>query len=491
MGILGKLWPHSGRRVDDSGREVETIFSWMKVFFGDVFPQRFTSDDKLADFVRENEYYCVGQSHSYNGIQVVPGLNAALMGKSTIDATKVDPQAKTITCGPSTTIEQLKRDLLEHDLKMFNSGNYMAQTVMGALVTGTHGYGAKATMADGVTSLTFLNGSGQEVTLNRGDPDFSYAILSFGTIAPIISVTLEGTELESFQSDAWITRLSKRKALKKGAVATSWAVVPYSNPDDPMIMLHTLRPAVAGKKAKKHKPSLFSFAGMAMFLIERFWVFDRAFPSARRPLQRLADRLNIRSHRRTITDRRDLDYLYDPEPLLKSQRSPDVLTGLFSTTHTAYNLAFHVPLDRADEVVKFIMLELDKWRTLGFYLKSLIGVRELSDKSGLPFAGNFRGPTAAIDIFADTRDYAWLERMQREVLSYFDDVRPHWGKSAIVREFADALGDEHMERLRELHQKHYPNGNLKPNERVRKLFDLGQPMASASIAMATEAEYQK
>ncbi|MBV7258335.1 FAD-binding protein [Erythrobacter crassostreae] len=483
MGILDKVLPGRSKKDILSEKAAERIHSWMKVFFGDVYPHRFTSDEKLADFIRENEYSCVGQSHSYNGVQVVPGMNAVLMGKSTLDECDCNVSSGTITCGPSTTIEELKRVLLEHDLKMFNSGNYMAQTVIGALVTGTHGYGEKATMADGITELTFLNGRGMPVTLKRGDPDFPYAAISFGTIGPIISVTLEATELVSYQSDAWITRLSKKDLLKKGSVATSWAVVPYSDPEDPLIMLHSLRPASEGKQAQKTKPKLFSWSWLAMLIIERYWAIDRMFPRFRRPLQRLANRLNIRSHRRTITDKRDLDYLYDPEPLLKSQRSPDILTGLFSTTHTAYNLAFHVPLDRAEDVVKFIMIEVEKWQSLRFYMKSLIGVRELSDKSSLPLAGNFRGPTAAIDLFADTRDYAWLERLQREVLSYFDDVRPHWGKSAIVPEFAGSLGYEEMERLSDLHRHHYPEGNLKPNERVRKLFDLGRPMASASIEM--------
>ncbi|WP_152433054.1 FAD-binding protein [Erythrobacter sp. THAF29] len=483
---LPKILRPKNRPADGDLREKEKLESWMRVFQCGVYQHRFTSDEKLAEFIRDCEYSCVGQSHSYNGIQIVPDLNAVMMGKSTLDICTYDKATQTVTCGPSTTIEQLKRELLEHDRKMFNSGNYMAQTVVGALVTGTHGYGKRATMADAITQLTFLDGAGREVTLKRGDPDFGYAAISFGTIAPIISVTLETAPLEEYQSDAWITRLSKKKGREKGSVATSWAVVPYSNPDDPLIMLHTLRPASENKNAKKHVPKFFSAAGLTMFFIERYWAIDRAFPKMRRSLQRLADRIDIRSHRRTITDKRDLDYLYDPEPLLKSQRSPDFLTGLFSTTHTAYNLAFHVPLDRAEEVIKFILLEVESWRTLGFYLKSLIGVRELSDASSLPFAANFGGAVAAIDLFADIRDYAWLERIQREVLSYFENVRPHWGKSAIVGEFADSLGeDTHMAHLRALHQHHFPSGNLKPNERVRRLFDLGQPMATASISKAT------
>ncbi|MEL7444946.1 MAG: FAD-binding protein [Pseudomonadota bacterium] len=460
------------------------IESWMKVFFGDIFANRFENESELTHFVKGNEYSCIGQSHSYNGVQVVPETEAIVFGASGLNTCTVDTATLTATCGPSTTIKELKDELLKHNRGMLNSGNYMAQTVIGALVTGTHGYGSRAPIADGVVELTFLDGDGQPHTIGRGDPDFQYALVSFGTVAPIISVTIESTELMSYQSDAWITRLSKKANLKKGAVAVSWAVVPYSKPNDPLIMLHTLRPATEGKAAQEKKPPLFSLGWLAQLVIEQFWVFDRTFPTMRRTLQRFADRLNIRTHRRVITKPEDIDFLYDPEPLLKSQRSPDVLQGFFSTTHTAYNLAFFVPLSRADDLVRFVMLEAESLRHLGFHLKSLIGVRELNDKSDLPFAGNFNGPVAAIDLFADVRDYAWLERLQREVIAYFDDVRPHWGKSAIVPDFAASLGENHINALRELHQRHYPQGNLKTNERVRKLFDLGRPAASTVYEMA-------
>ena len=250
-------------------------------------------------------------------------------------------------------------------------------------------------------------------------------------------------------------------------------------------MLHTLRPASVGKAARQTRASLFSLKGLTEFLLRQLWAFDRLMPSFRYWLQRAANRLDLRSHKRIITDPEDLDYLYDPDPGLKTQRAPSLLTGFFTTTYTAYNLAFFVPIDRTEEVVRFIMLEAAKLRSLGFVLKSMISIRELADASDLPFAGNFGQPVSAIDLFADVRDYAWLERLQRAVTSYFPDVRPHWGKSAIVDDFAGALGAQHMAALRELHLRHYPPGTLSPNEAVRKLFGLGDPVATTSIAKAT------
>lgn len=461
------------------------VTSWMKVFFGNAYVSRPADEPALIAALAGRPYSCIGQSHSYNGIQVIPGITALHMGQSRFDHLSYDPVTETATCGPSVKVLTLKQELVKHGRRMLNSGNYMEQTVIGALSGGTHGYGPEPVIAQAVTALTFLDGRGQKVTLTRDDPDFPYATLSFGTIGPILSVTLRTAPTQSYQSDAWVTRLSKKAVLSKGAMAVSTAIVPYSDPADPLIMLHTLRTATEGKGPRASRTALFSLAGLIDFALRRLWAFDRMFPAARYWLQRAADRINPRTHRRVITARDDLDYLYDPEPLLKSQRAPDLLTGFFATTFTAYNLAFFVPLDRSDEVVRFLMLEADKLRPLGFVLKSLIGVRELPDTSDLPFAGNFDGPVAAIDLFADVRDYAWLERLQRAVTSYFPGVRPHWGKSAIVEDFAASLGEEHIAALRALHLKHYPPGTLTPNEAVRKLFDLGEPAAQSVIAKAT------
>ena len=53
---------------------------------------------------------------------------------------------------------------------------------IGALATGTHGFGPRGVMADSIVELSFLDGAGQRQTLAKGDPDFDYVALSFGTI---------------------------------------------------------------------------------------------------------------------------------------------------------------------------------------------------------------------------------------------------------------------------------------------------------------------
>ena len=132
----------------------------------------------------------MGQSHSYNGVQVVPGVTAMMMREGGIKTLSYDPASETVRVGASVSVRDLKLFLRdEHGRGLHNSGNYMEQSVVGALATGTHGFGPRAVMADSVVELTF-DGAGQRVTLRRGDP-FAHVALSFGTIAPIVGLVLE------------------------------------------------------------------------------------------------------------------------------------------------------------------------------------------------------------------------------------------------------------------------------------------------------------
>ncbi len=463
-----------------------TIRSWMGIFSAEVETAKVATVDELAAVVRAGGYACVGSAHSYNGVQIVRDATAVILRDCGLKAMAYDETAHEVTVEPSVTILELKTFLMARDRRLVSSGNYMAQTVIGALCTGTHGYGREAVMAEGVRALEFLDGAGRRVALRKGQRDFRYAALAFGAIGPIVSLTLKTAPIESFEADTVICRLSEKPRHVTDEHAAMFAVFPYSDRDDPTIALQTIRPARPGEAPRKMASPLFTLRRVSEFIIKRYWVFDRLFPALRRPFQRLISRLDVHYHNRVITDPRDLDYLYDPTPGLEGARQPDILRSMFSPTHTAYNLAFFVRLADAPEVVRFVMFQADQYRKLGFYLKSMIGVRELASKSDLPFAANFKGPVAAIDLFADVRDYAWLERIQREVFAYFPDVRPHWGKSAIVDEWADTLGANHITALRRLHEKHYPGDGLRGTSRMRRL--LGLPVAPpGTIATAPKA----
>ena len=464
------------------------IRSWINVFRCETEARIPQDEAALQRLVCEGRYSCVGQSHSYNGVQVVPGVTAMLMREGGLKTLAYDPASETVRVGASVSVRELKLFLRDrHGRGLLNSGNYMEQSVIGALATGTHGFGPRAVMADSVVELTFLDGAGQRVTLRRGDPDFAHVALSFGTIAPIVELVLETKPLEPYVSVSSMSRLSKLAELKQGAIAANWAVMPYTDPEDPVIMLHALAECDKGVEPTAHPAAKGGGGHFAKWFLKHYYNFDRFLPWFRRPMQRFIDWLDLKQSERVVTDPQDLDYLYDPKPGLKENRAPSITRGLFSTTYTGYNLAFFVPLEKAPAVVKFIIREADALRDLGFYLKGIISVRELPGTAGPVFAANARQPMAAIDLFADPRDYAWLERLQRLVMHYEPDTRPHFGKSALGPDFRAALngdGQDHLEQLMDIYTRHFPQGNLMFSERVRAMLDVGQPLAGESAADA-------
>ena len=459
------------------------VRSWINVFRTECEARIPADETSLARLVQEGEYCCVGKSHSYNGVQVVPSVTAMMMREGGLDTLAYDPATERVRVGASVSVRDLKVYLRDQWMRgLHNSGNYMEQSVIGALATGTHGFGPRAVMADSIVELTFLDGAGQRVTLKKGEPDFDYVALSFGTIAPIVELVLETKPLEPYISVSSMSRLSKLDELKKGAIAANWAVMPYTNPDDPVIMLHALAECDTPQEPAAHPEAKGGGGWFAKWFLKRYYKFDRLWPSWRRKLQHLIDWLDLKQSERVVTDPKDLDYLYDPKPGLKENRAPSITRGLFSTTFTGYNLAFFVPLEKAPAVVKFIIREADDLRDLGFYLKGIISVRELPGTAGPVFAANATQPMAAIDLFADPRDYAWLERLQRLVMQYEPDTRPHFGKSALGPHWCKALGQKHIDELMRIHAKHFPQGRLMFSENVRAMLDVGKPLAGEAAA---------
>ncbi len=217
------------------------IRSWINVYRTETEARVPADEAALGGLIGEGLYSCVGRSHSYNGVQVVPGVTAMMMREGGLKTLSYDPATQTVRVGASVSVRDLKTYLRdEHGRGLFNSGNYMEQSVIGALATGTHGFGPRAVMADSIVELTFLDGAGKRVTLKRGDPDFRYVALSFGTIAPIIELVLETKPLEPYVSVSSMSRMSRLDELKQGSIAANWAVMPYTDPEDPVVMLHAL-----------------------------------------------------------------------------------------------------------------------------------------------------------------------------------------------------------------------------------------------------------
>ena len=116
----------------------------MKVFRVDAELKRLPTLAAIQGFVAGHRYAVAGRSHSYNGIQLVPGVPTLLMSECGLHELIFDPDTQVVRVGASVSIEAVKRFLLIHRRRLRNSGNYMKQTLVGAISTGTHGYGLDA-----------------------------------------------------------------------------------------------------------------------------------------------------------------------------------------------------------------------------------------------------------------------------------------------------------------------------------------------------------
>jgi hypothetical protein len=457
-----------------------TLHSWVKVFQAQVRLRPTSHPADLASAVRAGDYSVVGTSHSYNGVQLVDRSVAVHFGKSDprrlskLHSIEYDEATGEVAVGPSVLVRQLKQFLARRGRQLVNSGSHMSQTVIGALVTGTHGYGADATLADSLTELTFLNGAGEEVTLRRGDDEFPFVAVSFGVIAPIIRMRLGSVPARQYRVTASTCRLSQKAEKAQGADAVGYALFPYTNPQDPLIALVAFRETPEPLEPTRVPKVWPFFQSFGSAFLRHYWLWDRWVPSWRPWFQQKIERLALGMTREYVTAPDDLDYLYDPYPAVAGTRPPEILQELFDPAYTGYEVAFFAPLEQSEAVLRFLVATADDLRRRsGFYLKAIIGVRELSTPSALVFAGNFGGPVASIDMYSDLGSYAWLREIQDRVLRQFPRVvRPHWAKSFLTRSFRPSVGAAHVDRLRDLHLKYYPDRNLRLAHDIEQFLGL-------------------
>ncbi len=461
-----------------------TLHSWVKVFRAQVRLRQVNHPADLARVIQAGEYSVVGTSHSYNGLQLVDRTLAVHFGKSdprrtsALHAITFDDATGEVEVGPSVLVRQVKQFLARRGRRLINSGSHMSQTVIGALVTGTHGYGPDATMADSVTQLVFLNGAGQEVVLRPGDGEFPFIAVSFGVIAPVVRLKLATVPFQQYRVSTRICRLSQKPDFTPGADAVAYALFPYTRADDPVIALNVLR-ATDGSLPPTAAPRPWPIVGRwSVAFLRYYWLFDRWVPGWRPWFQRKIERFALGMQQEFITTPDDLDYLYDPYPLVAGTRPPVVLQQIFDPAYTGFETAFFAPLEQAEAVLRRILALAEEFRAANnFYLKSIIGVREMSTASPLVFAGNHAGPAASIDIYSDLSAYPWLREIQNRILREFPAVRPHWAKSFIGPGFRQSVGSANLARLRELHLQHYPNRNLRLSPDIEQFLDLPPRLA--------------
>lgn len=133
----------------------------------------------------------LGSGHSFTATAGTDGVALDMSGWTGISS--ADPSSGLVTVRSGTTLRELNAALDALGLAMTNLGDIDAQTVAGAICTGTHGTGARfGGLASQVAALELVLADGSYVTCSASDnPElFGAARVSLGALGVLSTVTL-------------------------------------------------------------------------------------------------------------------------------------------------------------------------------------------------------------------------------------------------------------------------------------------------------------
>ncbi|MFG1954288.1 D-arabinono-1,4-lactone oxidase [Micromonospora sp. NPDC048830] len=155
----------------------------------------------------------VGSGHSFSPVARSQGRRMELAGLDV--GVRVDRERRLVTVPAGMPLHRLNDLLAANGLAMPNLGDIDAQTVAGAISTGTHGTGATlGCLSTFVAALTLVTGTGEVLRCSADEhPDvFAAARVSLGALGVLTDVTLQCV-------DAFGLRAHERPALLDAVLA--------------------------------------------------------------------------------------------------------------------------------------------------------------------------------------------------------------------------------------------------------------------------------
>ncbi|MER5968804.1 D-arabinono-1,4-lactone oxidase [Streptomyces sp. NPDC002055] len=132
----------------------------------------------------------VGTGHSFTAAAATDGV--LIRPDRLTGIRRIDRAAGTVTAAAGTSLRQLNETLTAHGLSLTNMGDIMAQTVAGAVSTGTHGTGRdSASIAAQITALELVTADGSVLTCSAEEhPEiFAAARIGLGALGVVTAVT--------------------------------------------------------------------------------------------------------------------------------------------------------------------------------------------------------------------------------------------------------------------------------------------------------------
>ena len=153
------------------------------------------STDEVARIVRQaheagQRVKVIGAGHSFTATAMTDGVMLRLDNMTQI--LSVDREAGQVHVQAGAILHDFCRELHNYGLALPNLGDIDVQSIAGAISTATHGTGSGlGNLATNVVAMTLVNGKGEIVELNEGDPRILIAAVGVGALGVVCEVVLQ------------------------------------------------------------------------------------------------------------------------------------------------------------------------------------------------------------------------------------------------------------------------------------------------------------
>jgi xylitol oxidase len=329
----------------------------------------------------------LGTGHSFNRIADSTGTLV-----SVADLPKViEVGERGVTVSAGLRYGEITAALEAQGLALHNLGSLPHISVAGACSTGTHGSGdGNGPLADAVNAITFVDASGELVTLTRDDADFAGSVISLGALGVTVSLTLDVQPTYQVSQVVYDGLPVERLGTDFDAVmGSAYSVSAFTDWVDPDVMVW--------RKQRGHEP------------IEPTWLGAKVADGPRHPIRTMP-----------------ADYATQqggmPGPW--NERLPHFRLEFTPSNGDELQSEYFVPRERAAEA-------FDALRALGNQFAPVIQVSEVRTIAADDL---WLSPSQGRDTVA--LHFTWIqdEAAVRPVLAALEeaiaplDARPHWGK---------------------------------------------------------------
>jgi len=172
-----------------------------------------SSRQEIVDIVNEaresnRKIRVVGSGHSILPLAVSEGITLSLNKYRGVVG--VDLEAKQITVKAGTILKEINIALDSHGLALGTLSCISWQTIVGAIMTGTHGITANhGNLATTIVSLEMVTATGEVLRINRDDELYNAVVMSMGMLGVITEVTVQAVDVFNLKEEVTVFTLQQ------------------------------------------------------------------------------------------------------------------------------------------------------------------------------------------------------------------------------------------------------------------------------------------